>query len=548
MQQTQIVRAHTSRTSQLTTGRLQAKRPSFSILQLVALVVALITLLPLGYLAIRGISAGTEGLDYLLSARTLTIIWNSIRLAAGVVISATVIGVAVAWITARTNLPYRRTWLYASLVPLVTPSFIGAMTFIAAFGPRGYLQQMLAPLGIERLPSIYGFFGAWFTITLFTYPYVLLPVRAALLNMDPALEETARSLGHNRWSVFWRITVPQLRPALATGILLTALYTLSDFGAVALMRYNAFTRAIFLQYTSSFDRNRAAILALVLVALALLLVAMERRIASNTRNYRVGGASTARSARPVELRGIWKVAAIVLLALIVTVGLVVPGGVLVGWLAQGLRANVDILNATFITTTLNTIGAGVITALIVGVVALPLAVVATRNNTRLNRWLVNAAYLGNSLPGLVVALALVFFAARYLPALYQTFAVLILGYTIRYLPLSIGATRSALTQINPRYEEAGRSLGFSPFQVNLRVTIPLVRTGIVGGMALVCLSVMKELPTTLLLAPTGFKTLTTEIWTAQNEAYLSQVGLPALLLIASSAVSLMLILRNETER
>ena len=100
----------------------------------------------------------------------------------------------------------------------------------------GYLQDLLDALfGIKRLPDIRGFFGAWLSITLFTYPYVVLPVRAALLKTDPALEEAAHSMGLNRWQVFWRVTFPQLRPAMASGMLLAGMYALSDFGAVAIM-------------------------------------------------------------------------------------------------------------------------------------------------------------------------------------------------------------------------------------------------------------------------------------------------------------------------
>lgn len=501
-------------------------------------------MLPLVYLVVRATTAGQAGWEYLFSTRTITITLNSVKLATAVTTSAAVVGTTVAWLTARTTLPLRKMWLVASLLPLVIPSFIGALAFIDVFGPRGVLHGVLANWGLAEIPSIYGFGGTWLTLTLFTYPYVLLPVRAALLNMDPALEETARSLGHSRWSTFWRITFPQLRPALATGMLLTALYSLSDFGAVSLLRFNAFTRAIFLQYTSSFDRSRAAILALVLILLALGLVALERKIAANRQNYRVGGASTARRARRVKL-GLWTLPAMAFLAVILTLGLIVPAGVMIRWAIGGIQSGTAPLAQAFASSTINTVGISGITALTAGIAALPLAMLAIRDKSAINRWLVSLAYLGNSLPGLVVALALVFFAANYLPSLYQTFPLLIFGYLLRYLPFSIGATKSALTQVNPRYEEAGRSLGHSRLSVNRRVTLPLVRRGVISGMALVFLSVMKELPTTLLLAPTGFKTLAAQIWTAQNEAYLSQVGLPALLLIAVSAVSLVFVLKED---
>lgn len=510
-----------------------------SALQGITAAIVAVVLLPIVYLIVRAFGAGEAGLAYLLEARTLGVMANSLLLTGAVVVAAGLIGVLFAWLTTRTNLPLRRFWLVTGLLTLVIPSYVGAMMFIAAFGPRGLLQTLLEPLGVQTLPSIYGFWGAWLAITLFTYPYVVLPVRAALLNMDPALDESARSLGLSRWKSFFRVTLPQLRPALASGLLLTALYTLSDFGAVSLMRYDAFTRVIYMQYTSSFDRHRAAILSLVLVVVTIGLLVAERLAARKRRNYRIGVGSQ-RQLQPVAL-GRWTWPALAFCGLLVTVGVIAPVGVLGLWLVRGTGADA----ASLLQPALNTLSAGGLTALVVGMVALPPALLAARSTSRANRWLVQLTYLGNVLPGLVVALALVYFGANYLPALYQTLPMLVLGYATRFLPLSIGATSSALTQINPRFEEVGRSLGLSTWQTTRRIVAPLARAGILAGVALVFLSVLKELPTTLLLSPTGFDTLPTEIWTAHAQVQMSRLGAPALLLIGVSALSLFIMLRQE---
>jgi iron(III) transport system permease protein len=537
MQITQTVRKYEMlRTSLAFPARFPFRLPS--LLQAITLLIVALVSLPIGYLVVRALGAGQEGLDYLLDARTLTVIANSLLLMVAVVVSAALIGIPFAWLTARTDLPLRRFWLVGGLLTLVIPSYIGAMMYIAAFGPRGLLQSALEPLGITEIPSIYGFFGAWLAITLFTYPYVVLPVRAAL-NMDPALDESARSLGISRCKVFFRVTLPQLRPAMASGMLLTALYTLSDFGAVSLMKYDAFTRVIYLQYTSSFDRHRAAILSLVLVGVTIGLLVIERRAASKRHNYRIG-VGCQRQMSLVAL-GKWRVPALIFCGVLIFIGVFTPVAVLAFWFLRGAgEKSVELLQPA-----INTLSAGSITALVVGVMALPPALLSARTPSRFNRWLVQFAYLGNVLPGLVVALALVFFASNYLPSLYQTLPMLILGYSTRFLPLSIGATSSALTQINPRFEEVGRSLGLRPWQVTVRIVAPLARGGILAGMALVFLSAMKELPTTLLLSPTGFETLPTEIWTANAQVQMARLGAPALLLIAVSALSLFVMLRQE---
>lgn len=531
------------RTSVIQWSSLNFRWPRLPFLHVVGVIVAVVVLLPLVYLVIRALEAGSGAWAYLLDGRTLGVIWNSVTLTSAVVMSSTLIGVTFAWLITRTHLPLRQFWLVAGLLPMVIPSYIGALTFIEAFGPRGLLYQLLSPLGITSIPSIYGFFGAWLTITLFTYPYVVLPVRSALLNMDPGLEETARSLGLNRWSVFWRITLPQLRSALALGMLLSALYTLSDFGAVARMRYDAFTRVIYLQYTSSFDRNRAAVLSLVLVAITVGLLFLEHRVAASRHNYRTGRGSQ-RKHRPISLRR-WRIPALAFCAVLISVGVLTPLSVLVIWLAQGIGAHRIDLLADLVTPAINTFQASGLAATVAGIVALPLAILAVRSPSRSSRLLTQVVYLGSGLPGLVVALSLVFFVSNNLPGLYQTLPILVLGYNLRFLPLSVGATSSALTQINPRYEEVGRILNLRPLQVTLRITLPLVSTGVIGGMALVFLNSVKELPTTLLLSPTGFKTLATQIWTAYDAVSLARVAVPSLLLVGLSALSLVLIMRQE---
>jgi iron(III) transport system permease protein len=183
-----------------------------------------------------------------------------VGLAAVVTAASVAVAVPLAWLTARTDLPGRRAWAVLAALPLVIPSYVGGFVLVSMFGPRGLLQDALAPLGVERLPEIYGLPGAALALTLFSYPYVLLTVRGALRGMDPALEEASRSLGSGGWATFFRVTLPQLRPAIVAGALLVALYSLSDFGAVSLLQFDSFSREIYTQYRSAFDRTPAAIL------------------------------------------------------------------------------------------------------------------------------------------------------------------------------------------------------------------------------------------------------------------------------------------------
>ena len=211
----------------------------------IVVLIALVMLLPLAYLVYRAAGVGwTEGVDLLVRMRTVRVMWNSLILVCGVTTLSLVLALPFAWLTERTDLPGWRIWTVLAMMPLVIPSYVGGFTLIAMFGPRGALQELLSPLGVDRLPSIYGFTGALWALTLFTYPYIFMSIRAALHRFDPSVEEAARSLGYNGWQTFLKVTLPNLRPAITAGGLLVALYTLSDFGAVSLLRFNSFTRAI----------------------------------------------------------------------------------------------------------------------------------------------------------------------------------------------------------------------------------------------------------------------------------------------------------------
>jgi iron(III) transport system permease protein len=317
---------------------------------------------------------------------------------------------------------------------------------------------------------------------------------------------------------------------------------LSDFGAVSILRYNSFTRAIYVQYLSSFDRSYAALLSLVLVALTLLLLFGAQRIQGRARPYYRTGAGAARSVQLQPL-GPWRWPALALCATVVTAGLMIPLGVLVYWLIRGLRVGEPLLPA--FQATFHSVQASTLSALAAVTLALPVAYLAVRFPSRYSNLISQSVYVGYGLPGIVIALSLVFFGANFAPWLYQTLAMLIFAYIVRFLPQATGTVRTSLLRMSPRLEEAARSMGASRRRTIGRITLPLLRPGIWTGAALVFLSTMKELPATLLLGPTGFTTLATQIWSATEEAFFTRAAFPSLILVAVSALSIAIILGQE---
>jgi len=525
-------------------ARLTIHRYLGLLFRALVLLIALVMMLPLAYLLFRAGGVGwTELLSLLGRTRLLSIMWNSLLLVCGVTILSLALALPFAWLTERTDLPGRRVWTVLAMMPLVIPSYVGGFTLIAMFGPRGVLQELLSPFGVERLPSIYGFTGALWVLTLFTYPYIFMSIRAALHRFDPSLEEAARSLGFNGLQTFLRVTLPNLRPAITAGGLLVALYTLSDFGAVSLLRFNSFTRAIYVQYLSSFDRNVASLLSLALIVFTIILLLLERNSRGRGRpRYYRSSAGVAAPRKRIELaRRKWP--ALVFCGAIVMAALVLPTGVILYWLLRGLTSGESL--APVWAATLNSFRAGALAAVAAAVLGLPVAYAAVRMGGRLMSFAARAVYLGYGLPGIVIALSLVFFGANFAPWLYQTMWMLVFAYVVRFLPQAMGAMQISLMQMNPRLEEAGRSLGLGNRAVFRRITAPIVRPGVLAGMALVFLTTVKELPATLLLSPTGFSTLATQIWSGTDEAFFARAAAPALILLTMSAFSIFLVLMQE---
>mgnify|MGYP001174156389 FL=1 len=537
--------ARRARRSTPFTGR----RPSASIfLYGVALLVAGLILIVPAYLLVRALGAGAESVETLLSPRAWATMGNTLLLAGAVVLSSAAIAVPLAWLTTASDLPYRRLWSVLVALPLVIPSYVAAYLYVSLLSPRGIVQGWLEPLGVDRLPPIYGFTGAWLVLTLIAYPYTFLTVRAALQRMDPSLLEAARSLGLSPRRAFWRVTLPNLRPPLLAGSLLVALYCVRDFGAVNLLQYGTFTRVIFNRY-QAFRLDEAAAMALLLVGLTAVL---QRLFNSRRGRPPCTGlcAGCVRLSIPTGL-GVWKLPALAFVGGVVFLALLVPAGGLVYWLWSGLsqdstvrglavaQSNVaplwELLRPAWHSFAVS-LGAAVLTVAL----ALPVSVLAVRKPGRASSLLERLTYTSAALPGIVVALAFVFIGANYAPSLYQTLPMLLAAYVALYVPQAVGSERSSLLQISPKLEEAGRSLGSRPWRVFRRVTLPLLRPGLLAAGAMVFLSVMKELPATLILSPIGFDTLAGQVWTNIGEAFFARAAVPTLLLILLSSLPLAL--------
>jgi iron(III) transport system permease protein len=479
-----------------------------------SVVIALALLAPLVLIGLDARLAGwTEIHRVLFRAYSRQLLIDTVELAVVVTTLSAVIGTAAAWCTERTALPSRRVWTVLLVLPVAIPDFV-----------VGYAWHSIAP-------SLIGLRAAALVMTLTTYPLVFLPVAAALRRADPGLEEAARGLGAGRAATFLRVTVPQIRPALLGGCLVVVLTLLSEYGTFEIVHFQTFTTEIFTEF--QFDQPAACALSVPLVALGLLVLTGESLIGRRGQVSRTGP-HAARVARRGHL-GFATVPTLATLTVLVGLAVGVPIGTLIYWLQRSqhttLPAAATLGQATWYTLAYSALG-----ALVAVVLALPVAIMAVHRPSTTRRVIERSTYLTQALPGVVIALSLVFFAIHYAYPLYQTSPMLVAAYAILHFPLALVCVKASVAQAPPRLTDVGRSLGHRPITVFARVTLPLIAPGLLAGSCLVFLTAATELTATLVLAPTGVQTLATQFWAYQSEAAYGAAAPYALVIIVIAAV------------
>jgi iron(III) transport system permease protein len=511
-----------------------AARPPWR-LSVTGAVVAVLFAAPFGYLLVRNLDSLTAALDAITSDDVLEPLARTLWLATTVTISCAVLGTGIAWLVIRTDLPFRRVFAVAAALPLVLPSFVAALALVSAFAQGGLLEELF---GIDTQLRIEGFWAAFTVLTVISYPYVYLPVAARLSGMPRSLEESARSLGRSPASVFRTVVLPQARGAILAGSLLVFLYVVSEFGAVALVHYDTLTRRIY--SARLLDPTAAMAMSLLLGLVALSVVTAERAVGRHRRRIEATGGG----GRPHQTRlGPWKIPAVLALGTVLTLGLVVPVGVLTHWAWRGISGGRNVLGrsadpGSLVGPTLNTALLGIAAALVAIALVLPVAYLTAKYRSRIGGVANALVVAGFALPGLVIALSLVNWTLRspILDRLYQTLPLLIFAYVVHFGAQAMRASQVAVDGVPRRVEDAARALGAGRWRRFRTIDLPIMLPGLAAGGGLVLLSVMKELPTTLLLAPIGVDTLALRIWSAAEEGFFAQAGIAALILVILSAV------------
>ncbi len=507
-----------------TTGPRPPARPGPLLSTGIGLLLAL-TFVPLGYVAWAVVSTGPARIyDLVVRPRVGELLLNTVGLVVVTVPLCVVLGVGAAWLVERTDVLGATVWRPLLVAPLAVPAFINSYAWVSVW------------------PTLHGFWAGVLVTTLSYFPFVFLPAAATLRRLDPAIEESARALGSGTAGVFFRVVLPQLRLAVLGGGLLIGVHLLAEYGAFAMLRFSTFTTAIFEQFQATFDGAAGATLAGSAGAAVPGAVAgrgaaaRQRPVRPDRVRCAAGGHPDSAARRELSGRGRSRRAH---RARPRCPG-VDPAALAVDRRRAGLgvRRPREAIGQTAVL--------AAVAAALTTVAAFPFAWLAVRYSGVFARTVEGANFVTSSMPGIVTALALVTFAIRFVPPLYQTVALVLCAYVLMFLPRALVSLRAGLAQVPPGLEEASRSLGLSPARSFVRVTLRLTAPAAGAGAALVFVAVATELTATLLLAPTGTRTLAMRFWSLSSELDYAAAAPYALMLVALSIPVTVALFREVT--
>jgi iron(III) transport system permease protein len=508
-----------------------------------------------------------------------TYISNSIVLTIGVGIGTVSIGVSTGWLVTLCDFPARRVFESLLLLPLAAPAYILAYTYTDLLEYSGPIQSQLRSwFGWKStqdywFPNVRSIGGAIVMLTLVLYPYVYLLARSAFLTQSSRLLEASRNLGCSPWQSFWRIALPLARPAIVAGLSLALMETLNDFGTVEFFSVPTFTTGIYRTWFGMGERLAASQLAILLLLFIFGLIALERISRQKQRYYQNAGQGLAVSR--YRLSGWRSGLAIVGCSLPVFLGFLLS----VGMLLQLIRINSAASGGTTredrdfpsdggssAAITANTTDRfwefahhSLTLALLTAAIAILISIfLAYSQRLRpANRWATQLATLGYAVPGAVIAVGVLVplgqfdntvdawsrsnFGISTGLLLSGTIAALVFAYLVRFLSVGFGAVESSLERIKPSLDDAARSLGCGTVATLQQVHLPLMRSGLVTGLILVFVDVMKELPATLIVRPFNFDTLAIRVYNLASDERLVEAAAPALAIVLVGLLPVLLL-------
>lgn len=528
-----------------------------------ALVTGLALALPVLTIIFLALTPTENVWPHLISTVLPGYVMRTLGLMAGVGLITFVTGTAVAWLVTMCRFPLRPLFVWASLLPLAMPGYIVAYAYVDFLSFAGPVQTWLRGVFGWKSPADYWFpeirslGGAIFVLSMVLYPYVFLTARASFIRQPATLLEVARALGQTPWGAFRRVALPLARPGIAVGVSLALMECLNDIGAAGFFGVRTLTLGVYTTWLSQGNLGGAAQISAVMLLFIFALVWFER--AARRKQSFVLPSQRPRKPDRRRLKGWERYAAVVICALPILIGFVIPALVLMSFAYSRLE---EALSVTY----LRSVYHSLLLASLAAFFAVALGLVLGYANRALSQGfttnIIRLAAMGYAIPGTVLGIGVLIPLAAFDNSLDSfmrqhfnvstglllsgTIAAIIFAYVVRFLAVSFGAIETGLQKVTPNVAAAARTLGRGPLSAFFEVHLPLLRPALVSAALLVFVDCMKELPATLILRPFNFETLATSVFMLASLDQLEESALPALTIVAVGLLPVILLSRTLT--
>jgi len=512
-----------------------------NLFSLISVLTGLLIVVPMLNILFEIMNPGNETWLHIREHLLMGYVINTLILIGLVAVFSALIGFLSAYVVTRFEFKGRALLSWMLILPLAIPSYIAAYVYADMLSYTGTFSRALRSLHVSHDFNIMSMSGAVFIFVMTLYPYVYMMVRSALSKQSAAFIENARLLGAGKFRQFFQVVLPLVRPALVAGTLLVVLETLNDYGVVAYFNVRVFSFAIFDAWERLGDVGAAIRLSAVLMVIVFVVIFLERFLRGRRRYHlHVKG-------RPIQrktLKGINRFILPGALWLMMLLGFFIPLFQLLYYARLTYRT---VLNISFVYLTINTLSLAITATLIIIALATILANFNRGNQTAFKKSLLKITNLGYAIPGAVIAIAvLVFFIDidhRLYPlyrlfnentarlVLTSTLSMLVFAYVLRFMAIGYNAIEAAYDKVGEKFTEASYSLGHSKLSTLFRIDVPLIKGGLISAAIIVFIDVIKELPLTLILRPTNYDTLATQVFRYAREEMLQETAVPSLMII-----------------
>ena len=490
----------------------------------------------------------SENWNHLYNFVLIDYITNSLILVTGVSLITLFIGTGTAWLITNFNFHGKRFFEWALILPLAIPPYILAYTFTGLFDSYGTLNNLSRDLfqlgdGVNIFPNVRNIYGAVVVFSFTLYPYVYLVSRSAFINQSRSMLESGRMLGLSQFGIFYKLSLPLIRPAMIGGVMLVVMETLSDFGAVEHFAVQTFTTGIFRTWYGMGDLNTAMQLASMLLIFVGVFLFIERK---SRKQAAFTNASNFRPIQIDQLSGAYSVLAFIACLMPILIGFLLPISELLVW---AINYNLSFFNEKFIKTAMNTVYLSIAAAILCSTLALLINFSIRLNKSRFLNILNSFLSIGYAVPGLILAVGIVqlmtfldrnlFLSSNFI--LTGSLIGLILAYIIKSYALSNSTFESGMENISPRIDDSARVLKSTGWNLLGRIHFPLLKTSFLTSILLVTSEVVKELPATLILRPFNFDTLAVSTYIYAAEERMFEAAAPSIAIIIVGLIPIIIL-------